>query len=210
MLLTYPSQLLDMAGIDLFGMMSKEYMESLPGPMAKMGIDIEISYVGRVKDSVTTDDAADAKDISLCRLTADAKLKAEHSVTSTAVQPGMIDILMIPGPPPSEELSEETLDFVRKHARHGTTILVICTGCYVAAKAGILDNRKSSAPRALVPELRKSFPLVKWDDERRFVKDTIATGGKFKNELWTSGKPSAFDTCTRAFTDFVATARWHL
>lgn len=186
-LLTYPTQLLDMAGIDLFGMASKEYMSNLPGPMTHMGIDVQIFYIGSAEANGVNEGSEDPPNATLRRLTADAEINAAQSISSASVQPGEVDILMIPGPPPSQKLDEEVLDFVRKHARHGTTILVICTGCFIAAQAGILDKRKASAPRALVPQLRKDFARVQWDDERRFVKDTNMLEGVSEGELWTSG-----------------------
>ncbi len=221
-LLTFGAQMLDMAGIDLLGMLSKEYMENLPGPLSALGLDVQIYYIGKdgnqafsdtskeqphteadspnsatipaeVTDSTTASrpvpqqERAEQINNNLRGLTAQAYIKAEYSVTSPSVQPGQLDIVMIPGPPPGQQQSKQTLDFVRRHGKYGTTILVVCTGCYVAAQAGILDGRKASAPRALVPQLRKEFSLVKWDDQRRFVKDSSTVSGQSEGELWTSG-----------------------
>ncbi|KAK3717444.1 hypothetical protein LTR37_005834 [Vermiconidia calcicola] len=221
-LLTFETQVLDMAGIDLFGMLSKEYMENLPGQLSALGLDVQIYYIGKDGSEALPDASKEQPDVkadppnpatipvevtnsttastpvlrqvqaeqtnnNLRGLTAQAYIKAEYSVTSPSVQPGQLDIVMIPGPEPGQQQSKQTLDFVRQHAKYGTTILVVCTGCYVAAQAGILDGRKASAPRALLPQLRKEFSLVKWDDQRRFVKDSSTVSGQSEGELWTSG-----------------------
>lgn len=117
-------------------------------------------------------------------LTAQAKLATNATLKTPNVQPGQLDILMIPGPPPGLKMSAETSHFVQQHAGHGTIILTICTGCFVAAQAGILDGLNASGPRALVPSLRKGYPKVVWDDKHRWVKSVSNHG---KGEIWSSG-----------------------
>jgi hypothetical protein len=42
-LLTFEAQMLDLAGIDLFGMISKEYLEAaLPNPIVSLGLDVKV------------------------------------------------------------------------------------------------------------------------------------------------------------------------
>jgi hypothetical protein len=42
-LLTFEAQMLDLAGIDLFGMVSKEYLEAaLPKPIVSLGLDVKV------------------------------------------------------------------------------------------------------------------------------------------------------------------------
>lgn len=121
-------------------------------------------------------------------LTAQAKIKTTARLQDDTVQPGQIDILFIPGPDPAAEHEQQTLQFVREHAEHGTTILTVCTGCFIAAEAGILNQRSASGPRALVPSLRTKYPAVTWDDKRRFVKDVQTRKSGKSHEIWSSGK----------------------
>lgn len=189
-LLTFEAQMLDLSGIDLFGMTSKEYLgTSLPKPIVDQGLDVTISYIGsNSTDETSTEQGSKKQESSLQSLTAQAAIRTNADLKSLAVQPGNIDILFIPGPDPKHKHNGETLKFVNDHAQHGTTILVVCTGCFVAAEAGILNGRSASGPRALVPNLRKSYPAVTWDDKRRFVKDVVTRENRTIQELWTSGK----------------------
>jgi transcriptional regulator GlxA family with amidase domain len=120
-------------------------------------------------------------------LTAQARIKTTATLQNDAVQPGRIDILFIPGPDPASVHPQQTLQFVRGHADHGTTILTVCTGCFIAAEAGILNERRASAPRALVPGLRTKYPAVTWDDKKRFVKDVMSRDSGKSHEIWSSG-----------------------
>lgn len=192
-LLTYEAQMLDLAGIDLFGMMSKEYLATaLPRPISENGLDVKIWYVGKHVPKQGSSPAPEgtmsgAVEDGFQSLTAQAKIKTTATLIDPEVQPGQIDVVLIPGPDPAHVHERGTLDFVRTHADHGTTVLVVCTGCYVAAEAGILDGLSASGPRALVPSLRKKYPAVTWDDQRRFVKNVPKKGALARGEVWTSG-----------------------
>lgn len=89
-----------------------------------------------------------------------------------------LDILLIPGPDPwAYEPSEAVDGFIRGHFESGTDVLTVCTGAYPAAYAGIFNGRKVTAPRALVPELRKKFPEAKWEDKRWVSDGNLWSGG---------------------------------
>lgn len=195
-LLTYEAQMLDMVGVDLFGMMSKEYLQAtLPRPIYDNGLDVKIHYVGKqvMKQGSTTalEDRTTKMfpESSLQAITAQAKIRTTATLADEKVQAGNIDVLLIPGPDPAHVHEQETLEFVRSHAEHGTTVLVVCTGCFVAAEAGILAGLTASGPRALVPNLRKKYPAVTWDDKRRFVKNVPRRDSRVTGEIWSSGMP---------------------
>ncbi|KOS45038.1 hypothetical protein ACN38_g4040 [Penicillium nordicum] len=162
-------QLLDLSAVDLLYMTTPEYLEecSLPQPMIDLGRPCEIHYIAQNGPNKTVN------------TTSQMSLQLTNSLTDSAVSPGKLDILLIPGPPPkSMPPAEEYLDFVRAHFAADTPILSICTGAFVIGYAGIVAGREVTAPRLLIPEMRRRFPEAKtWDDSVRVARD---------GNLWTS------------------------
>lgn len=163
-------QLLDLAAVDLIFMTTPEYIEEigLPKPLQDLGRPCEIHYIGR--------DGANAQS----PVTSQMSLRLTDSLTDPAVAPGNLDLLYLPGPPPKNmPPAIEYLDFVRKHNAGATTIMTVCTGILIAAHAGITKGKTATAPRFLIPLLRKQFPETKlWSDSLRIVND---------GNLWSSG-----------------------
>lgn len=163
-------QLLDLAAVDLLYMTSPEYIDEIgmPKPLQDLGRPCEIHYISRDGPN------------SLAPVTSHMTLRVTDSLTDPPVAPGSLDILYLPGPPPKNmPPAQEYLDFVRRHDEAGTTIMTICTGILIAAYAGITKGKRATAPRFLIPLLRKQFPeTVLWDDSLRVVHD---------GNLWTSG-----------------------
>ncbi|CAI7578126.1 unnamed protein product [Penicillium glandicola] len=163
-------QLLDLSSVDLLYMTTPEYLQecSLPQPLVDMGRACEIHYIAHdgANETVNT--------------TSQMSIQLTDSLTDSAVSPGKLDIVLIPGPPPKAmPPAEEYLDFVRAHFAAGVPILSICTGAFVVGYAGIVEGREVTAPRLLIPEMRRRFPGAKvWDDSVRVARD---------GNLWTSG-----------------------
>ena len=166
-LLLPPIQLLDASPIDLFGMLTKDYLSAcrLPSPLIAGAVPLTITYASEAGAGTTAD------------CTADAGLRVTASLHDKRVAPGKTQILLIPGPDPSAVPSETVKTFVKSHVEHGTAVLTVCTGVFVAGYAGVLDGRRATGPRALLPELRKKFPEARWED-RRWVSD---------GNVWCSG-----------------------
>jgi transcriptional regulator GlxA family with amidase domain len=162
-------QLLDLSAVDLIYMTTPEYLQecSLPQPLVDLGRPCEIHYIAHNGNATA-------------KTTAQMSLQLTDSLTDLAVSPGKLDIVLIPGPPPKAmPPPEEYLDFVRAHFAAGAPILSICTGAYVIGHAGITKGREVTAPRLLIPEMRRKFPEAKlWDDSVRVARD---------GNLWTSG-----------------------
>ena len=168
-LLVGPVQLLDLAAIDLLYMTTPSYLTtcSLPSPLVTQSRPCEIYYIG--KDSAGSTQSC----------TSNLTLTLTNTLSDPIVSPGSLDVLFIPGPEPDHVPEEAYLDFLRSHFDAGTEIMSICTGVFVCGYAGILDGKKVTGPRALVPVLRKKFPRVEsWDDKVRVVRD---------GKLWTCG-----------------------
>lgn len=147
-------QLLDLSPIDLFGMLDPTYLAAckLPAPLIACGTPSEIHYISMPDSGQHIE------------LTAHAFLRVSKTVSDPGVQPGALDILLAPGPDPSEVFDDNVLEFLRGHAtwkgQNGeqTDILSVCSGCILLGQAGILKGIKASGPRALVSELQKDFP----------------------------------------------------
>ncbi|KAI9725327.1 MAG: hypothetical protein M1828_003342 [Chrysothrix sp. TS-e1954] len=173
-LLVSKVQLLDLASVDLFHMLSQEYLRSsdMPTALISSGIEhLKISYVS----ACTASSSGPAQ----APLTASISVPVTASLRDANVQPGRVDVLLIPGPEPSYVPTNEEKNFVRGHfAAENTAVLTVCTGGFVAAHAGILDGRNCTGVRALLPQLRKIAPHATFDGSRRWVKD---------GDLWTSG-----------------------
>ncbi|KAJ5592461.1 hypothetical protein N7537_009365 [Penicillium hordei] len=163
-------QLLDLSAVDLLYMTTPEYLQecSLPQPLIDLGRPCEIHYIAHNGPNKTVN------------TTSQMSLQLTDSLTDSAVSPGKLDILLIPGPPPKAmPPAEEYLDFVRAHFAADTPILSICTGAFIIGYAGIVKGREVTAPRLLIPEMRRRFPEAKiWDDSVRVARD---------GNLWTSG-----------------------
>ncbi|KAJ5306285.1 DJ-1 domain InhA-type [Penicillium antarcticum] len=163
-------QLLDLAAVDLLYMATPEYLNSssLTQTLIDMGRPCQIHYIGQ----------EGAGGISTA--TAQMPIQLTDKPTDETVSPGKLDVVIVPGPslkamPPAEE----HLDFLRGHYASGTSILGICTGTYIIGYSGIAKGRYVTAPRLLVPEMRKLFPEARmWDDGVRLARD---------GNLWTSG-----------------------
>jgi transcriptional regulator GlxA family with amidase domain len=167
-------QLLDLSPIDLFGMLDPTYLRAcnLPAPLIALGTPSTIHYISLPSSG------------SHVTLTAGITVKVTATTEDKEVQPGNLDILLIPGPDPSEVFGEEVLEFVRRHVEYKTTdLLSVCTGCIVLAQAGVLKGKSACGPRAFTSTNRKNFPDTKWVDDKRWVKD---------GNIWSSGKFSFF------------------
>jgi transcriptional regulator GlxA family with amidase domain len=168
-LLLPPVQLLDLSAIDLLGMLSPSYLQACPLPAALIALahPVRISYI-----------CASGAD-TLAALTASCSINVTHGLSSPEVQPGKLDVLMIPGPDPNGYPSSAEKAFMRGHANDPTCdVLTVCTGVKPAACAGILDGKTVTGPRALVGQWSKEFPEVRWV-EKRWCRD---------GRVWTSGE----------------------
>ncbi|KAH6853387.1 class I glutamine amidotransferase-like protein [Chaetomium sp. MPI-CAGE-AT-0009] len=167
-------QLLDMASVDILGSMSHEYFtvvgDSVPGPIANLAPSVKIFYISTVQpnEPIPTTSAA--------------HLICTHHLSDPAVQPGELDIVLVPGADPTTDWSKrpEATDWLAGHAARPTTdILSVCTGIYLCGTAGLLRGRRACGPRNLQGDLAKRFEGVQWvGEELRWVRD---------GNVWSSG-----------------------
>ncbi|TGO20551.1 hypothetical protein BPAE_0286g00080 [Botrytis paeoniae] len=167
-------QLLDMSGIDIFSMLSPEYLSAcgLPAPLVALGISCTIYYISLPSTGPEVE------------LTANAFLRISKTTTDNEVQPGMLDVMMVPGPNPRIVSDQNTRTFLKSYAEwrgengEKVDILSICRGTFLVAQSGVVKGLSASGPRALIPRLKKEFPDTKWVDDRRWVVD---------GNMWSSG-----------------------
>ncbi|KAM7223214.1 hypothetical protein V8F06_001427 [Rhypophila decipiens] len=143
-------QLLDLACVDVFGTMSYEYQspltEFIPKPIVNLAPSVEIYYIGSVQPG------------ELIELTSTMNIRCTHHMSSPEVQPGKLDIVMIPGPDPSIAVTDEVKKWVAGHFAVPTTdILSICTGAFICGEAGILKGKKFCGPRGGQDVLQAKF-----------------------------------------------------
>lgn len=220
-----PIQLLDLAPIDLFHILSEEYLAGLnllPQAVKDLAIDtVEIFYIIDEKDKIMLKpsdqlsrfDKSSAVDTPfnestntlLAPLTANMHIQVTATVRDKGVQPDSLSVLMIPGPDPSSAPSQAYKDFICAHAECGLTdIITICTGIYPACHAGICNGRVVAGPRGLLPDLRSKFPKVVRFEDKRWSTDTLSTlstGGKEERpaELWTAAGITNGLDCVAAY-----------
>jgi len=173
-------QLLDAAPIDLFGILSVDYLKSrkLPDTITSLAPSVNILYIsqshsdnGRIPDKVQ---------VQPC--TASAALLINRSLTSPDVAPGKLDILLIPGPGPYVQITPEVKTFVCGHAvKTQTYVLSVCVGIYVAAQAGILNGKNVTGTARYLPDLKKKFDKAHWVEKRWMADGNIWTSGTITN-----------------------------
>jgi putative intracellular protease/amidase len=168
-----PTQVLDMACVDIFAMQDPSYLSLLPilpKHLLSIAPTIHLYYI-------TTPENYTASSIPM---TANLTIKPTHSTEHAEVQPGQLDVLLVPGPDPRLTWGEEVLRFLREHAKkEETDILSVCTGILLCAEAGIIEGKTVCGPRGMQDELKKRHPSAKFVGEKyRWIQD---------GNLWTSG-----------------------
>jgi len=106
-------------------------------------------------------------------LTASMKIQCTHHYSDLEVQPGKLDIVVVPGPDPSSKYEKSTLDWLAAHAaRKETDILSVCTGIFICGEAGLLKGKKACGPRGMQAQLRAKFGGVTWlGEDLRWIQD---------------------------------------
>ncbi|KAF4122414.1 DJ-1/PfpI family [Geosmithia morbida] len=186
------AQLLDMAAVDLFGVMDKSYLEAV---QAMLPDEALWAVAPITKFHYITTRAVG----SHIQLTSGVSLKTTSFYDEETVAPGRLDVVVVPGPDPASTYEQGALDWLRRHAEtSGVDILSICTGLYVCAAAGVADGKKASGPRTSQADLNSKFPNIKLVGDRyRWVQD-----GNF----WSSGHVTNGNDMVAAYAR--ASPRW--
>lgn len=104
------------------------------------------------------------------------QLQADHSLKDHPA----LSLLLIPGGVIDEALSNPIIIRWLAAQRNCTPLIgSICTGAFLLAKAGLLNNLKATTHWEDIADLRDSFPLVNVCDNKRFIDegDVITSAG---------------------------------
>ncbi|KAL8730288.1 MAG: hypothetical protein Q9166_004171 [cf. Caloplaca sp. 2 TL-2023] len=162
LLLSNGVQLMDVAPIDMLGMLEKRYVQAceLPDHLVAKALDIEYYWINETGEGPQP-------------MTGGFKLAVTHSIANAPP----LDILLIGGPFPSYRPSHAVQKFVQTQYQHVRALLTVCTGYIPALYSGIFDGKAATAPQGLLPMLKEEKPDVKWV-EKRWVRD---------GKVWSSG-----------------------
>ncbi|KAA8647023.1 hypothetical protein EYZ11_000114 [Aspergillus tanneri] len=171
-------QLLDIAGIDIFGNLGKDYLTSVQSmmPQAAQYLDIapkiEWHYVSSTMEPMT--------------LTPSTKIIPTETYDDC---PRDLDIVLTGGPLVS--VRPEAADRYMKEAWETTRVwMTTCVGAMWLADSGVLDGHNATTNRGVLPAAKKLHPKVNWLDQR-WVIDEKPYAGEGKGELWTGGGAGA-------------------
>lgn len=83
------------------------------------------------------------------------------------------DTLIIPGGQgaPSAVQNHQTISWLKQISGDTRRLASTCTGAFILAKAGLLDNREATTHWQHAHTLRKNYPAVKVSDDAIFVRD---------------------------------------
>jgi transcriptional regulator GlxA family with amidase domain len=167
------AQLLDTACVDVFQICSHDYLalmsDMLPSSLIDLAPEVKFLYISQKPAG------------ELVELTAGMNIAVTHHYNDAEVQPGKLDVVLVPGPDPKETWSEGVKKWLAKQGAVETTdVLSVCTGIFLCGEAGLLKGRKASGPRGLQGVIKERFEGVRLvGDEFRWVQD-----GNF----WSSGE----------------------
>ncbi|KAH8657882.1 class I glutamine amidotransferase-like protein [Xylariales sp. PMI_506] len=160
------TEILDVAPIDLLHGLTKHFTDAMPDEMFPSGVkamtrDFVFHWVSEKGPSTPS------------RLTAGMNIISTDSFENCPP----LDVVLIGAHLPPYVPNETELAFVRKSWENCSAFLTICGGIDVPLRAGILEGRTVTGPRAMLDMLRQLAPSTEWL-EKRWVHD---------GKLWTSG-----------------------
>ncbi|TFK26558.1 ThiJ/PfpI [Coprinopsis marcescibilis] len=85
-----------------------------------------------------------------------------------------LDYLLVPGPDPAIQLSEEGTKFIQDRFPTLKGLFTVCTGSVIIAKTGVLDGLQVTTNKMVAAYMTEFLTMsknVKWVVDRRFVVD---------------------------------------
>ncbi len=87
--------------------------------------------------------------------------------------PGEFDTLVIPGSPFIKKVcdDERLVEWLRNAAPRARRVVSVCTGAFLLAAAGLLENRRATTHWMFCDQLATSHPSINVDADRIYVRD---------------------------------------
>lgn len=139
--------------------------------------DFTIPY-GVLKESGVADVVSLSTRPGPVQLMPTLKIEADRTFADfDASTPRGADIVIVPMM--YEDKDPKIISWVRAQYDKGATVVSICTGAYILARAGLLDGKRATSHWHAMSDLKKKFPNVHWIRDRRYVQDgrVISTTG---------------------------------
>ncbi|KAK0657848.1 class I glutamine amidotransferase-like protein [Cercophora newfieldiana] len=177
-------QLMDVMGIDLFGNLSREYLD-----MVKSEAPPELAPLL---------DGFDHHQVDMEFLYLAPTLEPTPVTVGLSYVPNMtyddcprdLDIILVGGPLLSHRPPQA--DKFMKEAWTKTRVwLTTCTGSVWLASTGLLDGKKCTTNRGFLATAKRIHPEIEWLDQRWVIEDKPYDGTDGKGELWTAGAAGA-------------------
>jgi transcriptional regulator GlxA family with amidase domain len=96
-----------------------------------------------------------------------------------------IDTIVVPGAPDIERelaIAGETVEWVRQASQRARRISSVCTGAFLLAQAGLLENKRAATHWTMCDRLQQLFPTLEVDSKAIFVQ---------QGAIWTSAGVSS-------------------
>ena len=174
-------QLSDIMGIDLFGNLSREYMDQLKGMSDE--IDLLDSHAFEMEFYYM------APTLQPTFMTPGLRFCFKPNVTYDDC-PRDLDIVITGGPMPSHQ-PPQAAKFMKEAWTKTRVWMTTCTGSMWLASTGLLDGRKITTNRGALPLAKQMYPGIEWLDQRWVVGEKPYDGPGGKGELWTAGGAGA-------------------
>jgi transcriptional regulator GlxA family with amidase domain len=95
-----------------------------------------------------------------------------------------LDVLVVPGGVVTEEISRpEVIQWIKQSAHDASITVSVCTGAFLLAKAGLLENLLVTTHWEDIPDLRRMFPgldvkeNVRWVDNGNIITSAGISAG---------------------------------
>jgi AraC family transcriptional activator FtrA len=97
------------------------------------------------------------------------------------------DTVIVPGWPADRDIPARLVDAIRGAHERGARVVSICSGAFVLAAAGLLDQRRAATHWQYAPQLARAYPRVEVDPDVLYVDDG--------DILTSAGSAAGIDLC---------------
>lgn len=130
--------------------------------------DLVIPY-GILKESGTSDVIIVSTRPGIVKLFPALQLQPDMTTAEFDDTNAGADILVVPAM--GDNKNPALIEWVREQAKKETTIVTICEGAWVAARAGIFDSKAATTHWFTFEKMVRCFPKTQWLRNRRYVID---------------------------------------